>query len=129
MWNFNFVDNVCTVDQVRVDLCAIDRNTKACRLKRGQNYTMDMDFTPKFEGSDHTLLAYALLPGVDAEFQGMDSNACHWMKCPVQKDVKQTYTFNLMMQPSYPKGLFNVRWLMKQDGVPTCCFVNKFKIE
>jgi ML domain len=90
---------------------------------------MDMEFTPDFEGSDLTLLAYALLPGVDAEFQGMDDNACHWMKCPVEKGVKQTYTFNLFMQPTYPKGLFNVRWLMKKGGANRCCFLNKFKIE
>lgn len=90
---------------------------------------MDMDFTPDFEGSDLTLLAYALLPGVDAEFQGMDENACHWMTCPVVKGVKQTYTFNLSMGRTYPTGNFNVRWLMKKAGEPVCCFTNRFKIE
>lgn len=88
-----------------------------------------MDFTPEFEGEDITLLAYALLPGADAEFVGMNDNACDWMSCPVVKNVKQTYTFQLMIKTSYPKGLFSVRWLMKKAGEPKCCFVNKFKIE
>lgn len=123
------LDLVCTVDEVKVDLCAIDRLTNACRLKRGSNYTMTVDFTPDFDGDDVTMLAYALLPGADAEFQGMDENACHWMKCPVVKGTQQTYTFALSMRKSYPRGMFNVRWLMKKAGEPKCCFTNKFKIE
>ncbi|CRL05089.1 CLUMA_CG018023, isoform A [Clunio marinus] len=111
----------CTVDNVNGD-CLIDRNTKACRLKRGNNYTMNVDFTPDFEGDDVTMLAYALLPGgIDAPFEGMDDNACHWMTCPVVKDTKQTYTFKLSIRRSYPKGIFQVRWLMKKAGEPKCC--------
>jgi hypothetical protein len=108
---------------------------------------MEVDFKPDFEGSDVTLLAYALLPGTDAPFPGMDDNACHWMNCPVVKDTTQTYTFNLTMSRDYPavsfesksrlnsnfipllfQGMFNVRWLMKLAGEPKCCFQNKFKI-
>lgn len=126
---FDFSDLKCTIDDVSVGTCAIDKNTKACKLKRGLNYTMNVDFTPDFEGDDVTMLAYALLPGADAEFQGMDDNACHWMQCPVVKNAKQTYIFNLSMKRSYPLGSFNVRWLMKQNGEPKCCFTNRFKIE
>lgn len=126
--NFFSTDLACTIDEVKAD-CAIDRNTKACRLKRGLNYTMDVDFTPDFEGSDVTMLAYALLPLKDAEFEGMDDNACNWMKCPVVPNTQQRYTFVLSMQKSYPKGMFHVRWLMKKGGEPKCCFTNKFKIE
>lgn len=121
---------MCTVDHVQVDSCEIDRNTKACKLKRDSFYTMNVDFNPDFEGDNVTLLAYALLPGeTDASFPGMDDNACHWMQCPVVKNVVQTYTFNLTMAKSYPTGMFNVRWLMKQSGVPKCCFQNRFIIE
>jgi hypothetical protein len=102
--------------------------TKACKLKRGTNYTMTVDFIPDFEGDDITLLAYALLPLKDVGFDGMDENACHWMNCPVVKGIKQTYTFRLSMSKSYPSGMFNTRWSMKKGGVPTCCFVNKFRI-
>lgn len=125
----SFLDLACTIDEVKVDSCLVDRTTKACRLKRGSNYTMMVNFTPDFEGDDVTMLAYALLPGVDAEFQGMDDNACHWMNCPVVKDIPQAYTFNLSMQKSYPRGSFSVRWLMKKSGQPACCFTNRFKIE
>lgn len=128
-WRCCFVvDLDCKVEEVTVDTCALDRSTKACILKRGLNYTLNIDFVPEFDGDDITLLAYALLPGADAEFQGMDENACHWMTCPLVKGVKQTYTFNLSMRRSYPAGMFNVRWLMKKAGQPKCCFTNKFKI-
>lgn len=90
---------------------------------------MSVDFIPDFEGDEVTMLAYALLPGADAEFQGMDDNACHWMKCPVVKNEKQTYTFVLSMRKSYPLGSFRVRWLMRKAGQPACCFTNRFKIE
>jgi hypothetical protein len=88
---------------VKVDACQIERNTKACILKRGSSYTMNVDFKPDFEGSDVTMLAYALLPGgSDVSFPGMDDNACHWMQCPVMKNMVQTYTFNLTMSKDYP---------------------------
>lgn len=124
----SFIDLDCKVEEVTVNTCALDSSSKACILKRGLNYTMNMEFVPDFDGSDITLLAYALLPGADAEFQGMDENACNWMTCPLVKGARQTYTFNLSMRKSYPSGIFNVRWLMKKDGQPKCCFTNKFKI-
>lgn len=90
---------------------------------------MNVNFTPDFEGDDVTMLAYALLPLSDKEFDGMDDNACNWMKCPVVANTQQLYTFNLTMSRTYPRGMFNVRWLMKKAGEPKCCFTNKFKIE
>lgn len=120
---------MCTIDEVKVETCAIDRNTKACKLRRALNYTMTVAFTPDFEGDDITMMAYALLPGVDAAFDGMNDNACDWMTCPVVKNTQQTYTFVLSMKKSYPLGMFNVRWLMKKGGEPKCCFTNKFRIE
>lgn len=88
-----------------------------------------MDFTPEFEGDDITMLAYAQLPGTDKKFEGMDANACRWMQCPVVKSTKQTYAYSLSMNKNYPKGLFNVRWSMKQGDENKCCFIVKFKIE
>jgi Niemann-Pick C2 protein len=116
---------------VQVDSCDIDtRGPKACILKRGSFYTMNVDFNPDFEGDDVTMMAYALLPGgTDASFPGMNDNACDWMQCPVVKNKVQTYTFNLTMSRGYPIGSFNVRWLMKQGDKPKCCFQNRFKIE
>lgn len=64
---------------------------------------MDVVFKPDFEGSNVTMLAYALLPGgADAPFPGMNDDACHWMQCPVVQDTTQTYTFNLTMSKDYP---------------------------
>jgi hypothetical protein len=82
---------------------------------------MEVDFKPDFEGSDVTLLAYALLPGgTDAPFPGMDDNACHWMNCPVVKDTTQTYTFNLTMSKDYP----SVSFKSKSRLIPIVdCFV------
>lgn len=88
-----------------------------------------MDFTPEFEGDAFKVTAYALFPTSDAAFPGMDTDACHWMTCPVVKGVKQTYTFRLSMGHLNPKGAFHVRWLMTRGDEKKCCFVNRFKLE
>lgn len=94
------------------------------------NYTLDMDFTPDFEANDDlTVVASAFIVSEYVDFVGMDTNACHWMTCPVVKDAKQTYSFKLSMDKKYPKGSFAVRWWMKHKDVSKCCFMNRFKIE
>lgn len=99
-------------------------------LKRGSNYTLDMDFTPDFDASDDlSLVASAFVVSAYVDFAGMDTNACHWMQCPVEKDKRQTYTFKLSMDSSHPKGSFNVRWWMKHKDDSKCCFMNRFKLE
>lgn len=123
-----FFSDDCEVSEVRVN-SAIDENTGAALIKRSKNYTLEMDFTPEFDGEDITMLAYALLPGKDAKFEGMDSNACNWMKCPVVNGTQQTYSYSLAMKKIYLRGLFNVRWSMKKGDDYKCCFIVKIKIE
>lgn len=99
-------------------------------LKRGANYTLDMDFTPDFEAADElTVTAAALILNSYTDFPGQNTNACTWMTCPVVKDSRQTYTFKLSMDKNYPKGSFAVRWWMKHKNISKCCFMNRFKIE
>lgn len=93
-------DLKCSIDSVTIDGCRKDRN--ACRLKRNVNAAINIDFTPDFEGNDVTLMAYALLGGVEKSFPDMDENACNHMTCPVSNGVKQSYSFGLKLAPSYP---------------------------
>jgi Niemann-Pick C2 protein len=91
---------------------------------------MNVHFIPDFEGSDNiTMIAYALLPGVDAKFDAIDEDACKFMTCPIVKDVRNTYTLILNISPNYPLSTINTRWVMSQNSATKCCFVNKFKIE
>jgi hypothetical protein len=119
----------CPVHQVKINCKRIEKG-RDCVLKRGSNYTLDMDFTPDFDAEDDlTVTASALFINEFVDFREMDINACHWMTCPVVKNVRQTYSFKLSMVKSYPKGSFDVRWWMKHKENSKCCFMNRFRIE
>lgn len=85
-----------------VEGCRKDRNSNACKVKRNVNAAINVEFTPDFDGDDITMMAYAVMPGIEKSFPDMDSNACNFMTCPVAKNNKQTYTFGLKLAPSYP---------------------------
>lgn len=99
---FSFLDLACSIDSVTVEGCRKDRNSKACKVKRNVNAAINIEFTPDFDGSDITMMAYALLPGIEKAFPDMDENACNFTSCPVTSGTKQTYTFGLKMAPTYP---------------------------
>lgn len=118
----------CEIHNVRIN-CKLNTK-KECILKRGSNYTLDMDFTPDFDAADQlTVTASAWVVASYADFPGQDTNACNWMTCPVVKNTRQTYTFKLSMDKNYPKGTFKTRWWMRQGEDSKCCFMNRFKIE
>lgn len=92
----------CTIDSVTVGGCRKDRNSKACKLKRNVNAAINIEFTPDFDGEDITMMAYALMPGIEKSFPDMDPNACNYTTCPVAKGQKQSYTYGLKLAPTYP---------------------------
>lgn len=95
-------DLACTIDAVTIDGCRKDRDTGPCKLKRNVNAAINIAFTPDFDGDDITLMAYALIAGLEKSFPDMDENACNHMTCPVSNGVKQSYSFGLKLAPSYP---------------------------
>jgi hypothetical protein len=116
------------VKSVFVNECEVtDENM--CILDRGEKYFMDVKFLPEFGGSNLTLLAYANIAGRFVEFDEMNSNACDFMKCPIESGTEQSYIFHVKVELNKPRGKFNVRWLMKQNNENRCCFMNKFQIE
>lgn len=101
-----------------------------CILKRGSNYTLEMDFTPDFDASeDLTVTASSWVISAWVDFPGQNTKACDWMTCPVTKGTRQAYTFKLKMDKNYPTGSFKTRWWMKQGENSKCCFMNRFKIK
>lgn len=83
--------------------CRKERTAAAeCKLRRNENASIAVEFTPDFEGSDVTMLAYTTVP-LEAQWPGMDGNACNYMTCPVQKDVLTRYTYGVKLTPEYPR--------------------------
>lgn len=92
----------CTINSVTVEGCRKDKNSKACKVKRNVNAAININFVPDFSGDDVTLMAYALMPGIEKAFPDMDPNACNFTKCPMEEGVAQTYTYGLKLAASYP---------------------------
>lgn len=103
LWHVPFrIDLECTIDSVTIGGGRKDRNSKASKLKRNVNASINVEFTPDFDGNDITMMAYALMPLVEKPFPDMDPNACNHTTCPVVKGVKQTYSFGLKLSTTYP---------------------------
>lgn len=119
----------CTIDEVRIDPCPMDENTKACVIKRGTEASMAIDFTPDFDGSDVQLMAYGIIMGEPIAFKDMNPNACLYTSCPVASGSKQTYNYSLKLSTAYPKSTVNVKWIVSSGGVDKCCFMNKIKMK
>lgn len=98
----SLIDLACTIDSVTVEGCRKDKNSKACRVKRNVNAGINIEFTPDFDGSDITMMAYALMPGIEKSFPDMNPDACSFTTCPVESGKRQTYSFGLKMAPTYP---------------------------
>lgn len=92
----------CSINSVTVEGCRKDKNSKACRVKRNINAAINIEFTPDFDGSDITMMAYALMPGIEKAFPDMNSDACSFTTCPVENGKRQTYSFGLKLAPTYP---------------------------
>lgn len=98
----NNSDLACTIDSVTVEGCRIDRNSKACKVKRNVKAAINIAFTPDFDGNDITMMAYAMFPAIEKSFPDMDANACGFMTCPVVKGTQETYSYGLKLASSYP---------------------------
>lgn len=83
--------------------CRKERNAASeCKLRRSENASLAINFTPDFDGDDVTLLAYTTVP-VEAPWPGMDKDACKYMSCPLQKNVPVDYNYAVKLTPQYPR--------------------------
>lgn len=83
--------------------CRKERNAATeCKLRRSENASISINLTPDFDGDNITILAYTTVP-IEAQWPGMDSDACKFMSCPVQKDVPTTYNYAMQLTPDYPR--------------------------
>lgn len=120
----------CVIHEVRISPCTKDPKTKACILRKGSEYILEMDFTPDFDGSNVNVMAHAI-DYADAPFADMNGDACimNYLKCPITKGERTTYTYNLTLGKMYPPGVHRVKWVVSEDNIPKCCFTNKLKID
>lgn len=64
---------------------------------------ININFTPDFSAENETtMMAYAMMPGIEKAFPDMDPDACKFMTCPVVEGQLNTYSFGLKLASHYP---------------------------
>ena len=63
---------------------------------------MVVDFTPGYDAEDSKVTIHAITFGEKA-WPGMDTNGCKFMKCPITNGVKNTYSYGVVVSPTYPR--------------------------
>ncbi|KAL7025382.1 hypothetical protein ACKWTF_013456 [Chironomus riparius] len=117
----------CAINRVAIEGCNANV-TKDCSLKRGNNASMVVDFTPDFDAEDSTVTIHAISFGEKA-WPGMDTNGCKFMTCPIESGVNNTYSYGVQVSYTYPLATVPIRVVFASNNQPKCCFVTKIKIE
>lgn len=60
----------------------------------------------------------------------MDSDACKYTTCPVEKGVEQTYKYDLLIANYFPRAEYKVRYKLfnASNKDETCCILFNIKI-
>lgn len=93
-------DLKCSINKVSIEGCKGPTN-KECKLKRTNNASIVIDYTPDFDADDVKLTIYSLSFG-EKQWPGMNTNACEFTKCPIENGVANKYTYGVQLNPTYP---------------------------
>ncbi|XP_050097549.1 MD-2-related lipid-recognition protein-like [Anopheles aquasalis] len=119
----------CAITDVSITPCPEAAEGRACVVYSGSNVTISFDFTPAFSSNELTADVYWTQPAIDLPFIGMDPAACKYTACPVTKDTKQNYTYDLNIKKSYPARQYDVKWkLVGENAGDECCFILQINI-
>ncbi|XP_070507033.1 mite group 2 allergen Tyr p 2-like [Chironomus tepperi] len=119
-------DLSCTINRVAIEGCGASSG-RECRLKRGFNASMVVDFTPGYDADNSKATIYAISFGEKA-WPGMDTNGCNFMTCPIKNGVSNTYSYAVTVSPTYPRSTVPIRVVFTSNDEPKCCFITKIKI-
>ena len=114
---------VGVINSVAISDCTVS----PCKLQRGKNYTITVNFT----SGESTDQAYAdvhgILAGVPVEFPLPQKDACKsGVACPVEKGASYVYVATLPILKAYPAVSVVVEWALndaqKGGGNEIWCF-------
>ncbi|GJQ82334.1 hypothetical protein Trydic_g407 [Trypoxylus dichotomus] len=123
----DYTDNLCDVNEVRIDPCKEASRNQACRIKRGKLASIDVYFTPKIAAQTLHSQPYWYNGINHIPLEGMDTDGCKTTTCPLQSGVKQQYRYELQLKPDYPLATYTVRWNLT-SGTDGCCFSVRLKL-
>ncbi|XP_049841384.1 MD-2-related lipid-recognition protein-like [Schistocerca gregaria] len=121
----------CSIHQVTVNPCREAAQNKPCRLAKGRSAGISFTYTPDESADELVSVASWKGPLMNAKFEGMDTDACHFTSCPVTGGQTSNYTFNLTLGRRIPTREYDVMWKLWNKGEERkfeCCFLITIKI-
>ncbi|KAK3792340.1 hypothetical protein RRG08_046649 [Elysia crispata] len=112
-----------TIDSIDISPCT----SIPCPFKKGTSVNVTIDFMSKTTFDSAKSSVHGIIAGIPVPFPMKDSNACHFMECPVKKGEKRSYTNSVEVLKVYPEITVLVKWEIVSDG-DVICFTVPVKI-
>lgn len=103
-----------------------------CILKRNQNVTINIQFTPSEDVTSVTSVVHGIIEGLPVPFPIPNPNACvnSGLQCPLNKGKQYNYSAVFFVKRSYPKVRVHVKWEMRDDNKEDIiCFIIPARIQ
>lgn len=133
-------NNVCTrgrdarnhqseVHEIRVIPCAEADTGEPCRLQRGTNATIEVDFTPSRNGR-RMKQGMAWMSRIDLPFKQLPVNACtNSLSCPLRANNKTTFSANVPLGRNLPVGSYPIKLKLYEGTKIFFCQTFSIKLE
>ncbi|XP_020908071.1 NPC intracellular cholesterol transporter 2 [Exaiptasia diaphana] len=108
------------IHSLEVNPCTSD----PCVLKRGDNMTSVISFTPHEQVSAAKIDINAIIAGSPIHVHIPNPNACdgHGLKCPLEKGKKVELVVSQVIRRSAPPGRYRIRTELKEQyGIDVFC--------
>jgi hypothetical protein len=117
------------VHKVDVTPCALAPEGP-CEVRRGQNVTINIEFTTKTKISRKAKHSYAWVTNtIDIPFKGVSNNACGtFMRCPVKKNARHSYEGVLPTRTNFPAGTYPTKIKIYQGAKVIFCRMVTIKL-
>jgi len=106
--------------------------TSTCSLKKGQNATIEIDFTINEDSNSAKSVVHGIIEHIPVPFPLDDPNVCKdsGIQCPLKSGSTYSYKTYIFVKTIYPSIKLKVRWEIQDDsGNDILCVELPAKIE
>ncbi|KAG0692742.1 Mite group 2 allergen Lep d 2 [Chionoecetes opilio] len=111
--------------QLTVDGCLVP----PCQLKRGEVVNINFKYTASKDTQELSIEALANIGGLEFPWVGIDTNGCHFTRCPIAAGTPVDWTLPVDILKEYPaiSGVVNFK-LVDDSGASQACALLPAKI-
>jgi len=117
------------VHEIRVIPCAEADTGEPCKVYRGTNATIEVDFTPSRNSGRRMKNAMFWMSKVDLPFRGLNANACRFMTCPLRANTRTAYSATLSLGSNLPVGTYPIKLRLYEGSKNYFCQTFSIKLE